>query len=310
MNRLFIPVGNPDRPAIALGRMAGVAALMLALALPATLVADTTVEETRPLAADGSVRVENDFGDVEIYGWDKEEVRIIGDLSDDVRELEIRESGNGLRIRVDYHDRRNIDSADLELMVPEGASVEVHSVSGEIDAGRLSGGLIEMRTVSGDIEVAATASRLNLNTVSGDIDFSGEADRVSVETVSGEIELSGVSGEVEASTVSGDVTLYGDSLSNGEFEAVSGDVEVTVALDAGGRLNVSSMSGDIDVYLPSNQEAEFFAQTFSGDISTSFGEVRSTSSRGPGKRLDYRAGNSGATVNLNSFSGDVSLRKR
>lgn len=294
----------------AFARLAGAAALLLGLVLPAVALADTTVEETRPLAADGNVRVENEFGDVEVYGWDRQEVRIVGDLSDDVRELEIRESGNGLRIRVDYYDRRNIDSADLELMVPEGASVEAHSVSGDIDIERLAGGLVEVRTVSGDIEVAATAGRLNLNTVSGDIDFSGSADRVSVETVSGEIDLTGVSGEIEASTVSGDVTLHGDTISNGEFEAVSGDVEITASLDDGGRLNVSSMSGDIDVYLPSDQEAEFFAQTFSGDISTAFGEVRSTSSRGPGKRLEHRAGDSGATVNLNSFSGDVTLRKR
>lgn len=310
MNRLFSSIHKPGVAVAAVTHRVLAATLLLGLALPVIALADRTVEETRPLAADGSVRVENDFGDVEIYGWDRDEVRIVGDLTDDVRELEIREAGNGLRIRVDYYDRRNIDSADLELMVPEGASVEAHSVSGDIDAGRLSGDLVEMRTVSGDIEVDATANRLNLNTVSGDIDFAGTASRVSVETVSGEIDLTGVSGEIDASTVSGDVTLRGDAISNGEFEAVSGDVEIEAGVEAGGRLNVSSMSGDIDVYLPSDQEAEFFAQTFSGDISSSFGQARVTSSHGPGKRLEYRAGDSGATVNLNSFSGDVSIKKR
>ena len=287
-----------------------IALVALGLTVPATAMAERFVEETRSLAADGSVRIENEFGDIEIAGWDRNEVRITGDLSDDVRELEIREAGNGLRIRVDYHDRRSIDGADLDIMVPKGASVESHSVSGDIDAGGLEGELVEMRTVSGDIEVGASAQRLNLNTVSGDIDFSGTASRVSVETVSGEIDLSGVGGEIEASTVSGDVNVHGDALASGEFEAVSGDVEITASLDDGGRLNVSSMSGDIDVYLPSGQEAEFNAQTFSGDISSAFGQARSSSSRGPGKRLEHREGSNGATVTLNSFSGDVTIRKR
>lgn len=286
-------------------RLAGL--VLTLLLMPAHALAEGSVEEVRPLAADGQVLVENAFGEIVILGWDREEVRITGYLSDDVKELEIKESGNSIRIRVDYYDRRSIDGAQLELMVPEGASVEAESVSGDLEAQGLSGETLELTTVSGDIDAAATVRRLSLNSVSGDLEFSGSASgRVDVETVSGEIELSSVSGEIEASTVSGDVTLRGDMLSTGEFESVSGDVEITAGLEDGGRINVSSMSGDIDLYLPREQEAEFYAQTFSGDIDSDFGRVRD-SDRGPGSRLDHQEGNNGASINLNSFSGDVSI---
>lgn len=274
------------------------------------LAEEREVQESRPLAADGSVLIENEFGEIVIQGWDRNEVSISGDLSDDVRELQIKESGSTLRIRVDYYDRRTIDGAYLEIRVPEGASVEAESVSGDIEAGGLSGQLLELRTVSGDLDVAARVQRVSLSSVSGDVDFSGTASRVNAESVSGEIELSGVSGEIEASTVSGDVTVIGDTIDSGEFEAVSGDVDLTVALADGGRINVSSMSGDIDLYLPNGQQAEILAQTFSGSIDSAFGRARDSSSHGPGKRLEHLEGNNGATINLNSFSGDVSINKR
>ena len=298
------------RPA-KLGRSLGFAALLTALfALPGLVFAADSVEEVRPLAADGSVSIENEFGDITIEGWNRNEVRVTGDLSDDVRELQISESGNGVRIRVDYYDRRNISGAELDVMVPAGASVRADSVSGDIEAGGISGQSLELRTVSGDIDADARVTRLFLNSVSGDIQYAGTSERVSVETVSGEIDLSGVSGEVEASTVSGEVTVHGGTLSRGEFESVSGDVELRVALQSGGRINVSSMSGDIDLYLPGDQEGEFSAQTFSGDIDSDFGSARDSSSRGPGRNLEHRQGDGGARFILNSFSGDIGVYRR
>lgn len=297
----------PGRRARAIRRAGLLIAVFLA---PAMALAEGDVEEVRPLAADGHVWVENNFGEIVIQAWDREEIRISGYMSDDVRELEIRESGSGIRVRVDYHDRRHIDGASLAITVPAGASVEAESVSGDIEAEGLRGEALELRTVSGDLEVAAEPQRLTLVSVSGDIDFTGTASRVEVESVSGEVELSGVDGEIRATTVSGDVTVAGGkSIQSGKFEAVSGDVELDVALAAGGRIIVSSMSGDIDLYLPRDQEAEFFAETFSGDIDTDFGR-ETNASRGPGSRLEYRQGGSGAVIKLNSFSGDVAVHRR
>lgn len=280
--------------------------LVVALLSPAVLVAESTVNETRSLAPDGHVLIENEFGEIHITGWNSDEVQIGGYLSDDVRELEIKESGNGIRIRVDYYERRTISGAELEISVPEGASVEAESVSGDIDASGLSGDRLELRTVSGDLYAEASVEKLMMNTVSGDVEFSGAANRVEIETVSGEADLNGVSGELEVTTVSGDVTVDGGVLTNGEFEAVSGDIELSVSLEDGGRINVSSMSGDIELYLPSDQQAEFYAQTFSGDIDSNIGRV-SNVKHGPGSRLDHQEGNNGATINLNSFSGDVTI---
>jgi hypothetical protein len=69
------------------------------------------------------------------------------------------------------------------------------------------------------------------------------------------------------------------------------------------------MSGDVRLILPSAQEAEFTAQTYSGDIDTDFGQPGG-SSRGPGKSFSFREGNNGASIRIESFSGDISISKQ
>jgi len=142
--------------------------------------------------------------------------------------------------------------------------------------------------------------------VSGDIGFAGATPRASVETVSGEINLSGIEGEVSIGTVSGDVILAGSRIARGRFETVSGDLRLTLDLAERGRLNAESMSGDVRLQVPAGQQAEFSAQTYSGDIASDFGEPQGNA-RGPGYSLSFRQGENGATIQVESFSGDISI---
>ncbi|MSQ97710.1 MAG: sigma-70 family RNA polymerase sigma factor [Xanthomonadales bacterium] len=85
------------------------------------------------------------------------------------------------------------------------------------------------------------------------------------------------------------------------------DLERAIAgLPERARLTVASMSGDVRLQLPSGQQAEYTAQTFSGDIESGFGEV-SGNSRGPGHSLSLHAGDNGATIQIESFSGDINI---
>ena len=111
------------------------------------------------------------------------------------------------------------------------------------------------------------------------------------------------------STVSGDVELSGTRVDRGRFETVSGDLLMSLDVTDGGNVNVQSMSGDVRLQLPADQQAYFNAQTFSGDIRSVFGEVRE-GSHGPGKSFSHREGNNGATIKLESFSGDIRISQR
>lgn len=281
-----------------------------ALANPASVQALTDIEENRPLDPAGRVQVDNMAGSIAIIGWDKAEVEIRGQLGERVDELEITETGSGLRIRVHNKDnQRRLDESHLRLQVPRGASIELESISADIAIEGIDNDSIILSTVSGDADVNAHSMHLEVESVSGDVSFVGHAPRLTVETVSGEIDVSGAEGEVRVTTVSGDLLLAGGIVSLGRFETVSGHLELNLEVSDGGRLSADSMSGDVTLLLPATQQAEFTAQTYSGEIRSDFGEV-SKGSNLPGRSLQFREGDNGASIRIESFSGDARLGKR
>ena len=287
--------------------MKRIALFLAAAVLPLAALAATPIDETRELAPDGTVSVENVAGEITVEGWDRNEVHLTGSLGDNAERLEIDGSTSALRIAVKYpNNTRRIDETTLNLRVPAGASLEIQAVSADVEIAGMDGGRIDASSVSGDVEVDARAERVELQSVSGDIGFSGETRRLSAEAVSGDIVLRGVSGEVELSSVSGNLDLEGGEVTRGRFETVSGSLEASLAVTPGGKVTVESMSGDVTLRVPPGQAGTFEAQTFSGDIRSDFGSV-DRSSRGPGSRLNHTAGDGDASIRVESFSGDVRI---
>jgi len=286
------------------GKLKIVAAL-LALA-PLSLLADESVDERWEISANASISIENIAGEIVIEGWDKKEAWLTGELGDSVEELEISASGNSLRIDVLNRSERNVDSTELKLMVPNGANVEASAVSADINVSGLSNEKLTASSVSGDVEVEISSQRVSIESVSGNVEFDGETARISAESVSGDVELSGVSGDISATTVSGEMELRAGVIENGKLETVSGDITVSGEVSANGKLRAESMSGDVGLSLPSSQPGTFKAQSFSGRISTDFGSVKSEK-HGPGSHLKHVAGNGGAEIRVESFSGNIKL---
>jgi DUF4097 and DUF4098 domain-containing protein YvlB len=280
------------------------------LSIPVTVLGGQEIDRTLEIPADGLVAVENVAGSVDIDTWNRAEVQIRGALGKSVEEVEIDTTAGGVQVRViNRKGERHIDGTELYLRIPQKASVEVETVSADISLHDSRGESVVLRTVSGDLEANGQPQRLELYSVSGDVEFEGSAARSSIETVSGEIAIVGATGEISASTVSGDVSLEAGAVTQGRFEAVSGDLILTMSLSDGGRLTCDSMSGDVRLKLPASQQAEFAAQSFSGDIQSDFGKsVRL--SQGPGVMLEHQEGDNGAKVRLESFSGDISIRSR
>jgi len=282
----------------------------LALIFPLTGLATGSVNETRAMAADGHVIVENMAGSVEFSVWDEAKIEINGQLGGDVEKVEITESAKGIHVRVRHKSGiKRVEDTNLFVRIPVAASVEAESVSADIDVDGSRGKSIEVNTVSGDVEIDSSPQRLEIHSVSGDVEFEGATSRSSVETVSGEITVNGVSGEVNVSTVSGDVSLIAQEVGRGRFESVSGDMKLDLDVSDGGRLSSESMSGDLVLRLPSKQQASFSAQTYSGDIRSDFGEA-ARGSKGPGSVLEYHEGSNGTSIRLDSFSGDIHIRRR
>jgi hypothetical protein len=167
-------------------------------------------------------------------------------------------------------NNRNDTSVEFLVRVPTGLRLDAKTVAGSVRGEGLRGEL-DVGTVSGDVRLAdLEAGALEVRTVSGGIDL----DRVRARDVSAE-------------TVSGDVNYAGD-------------------IDPRGSYDFKTLSGDVVVVVPRQPSAELSAVTFSGDFTSDF----PTRTDGRKRRHRYNAtwGDGGARIDLESFSGDISIR--
>lgn len=283
------------------------AALMMVAS--ATAFAGQSVDERWDIDANANISIENVAGSIEIRGWDKKEAQLTGELGNSVDELEISASDSSLQINVVNRNQRNVDNTVLKLMVPKGANIEASAVSADIDIYGMDNEKLTANSVSGDVDVDAASRRVSIESVSGDAEFSGNTARIAAETVSGDMDLTGISGEIEATTVSGDMQLQAGLVDSMKLETVSGDVTAVAEISGNGKLSAESMSGDVAIMLPASQSGTFRAQSFSGRINTDFGTVENAA-HGPGSHLKYVTGSGGAELRVDSFSGNIKLKKQ
>ena len=294
-------------------RILSLAVLALVLVWSLPTLAGTKIDETRKVDKDATITIESLAGQVTVTGWNKNEVKITGTLDPKAEELSIEGGDDALEIKVEYPDRiRNInEGSNLEIMVPQGCMLEVETVSADITVDKVNGE-VELQAVSGIIDVRGEPSELTAETVSGRVDMDIRTDTASLACVSGDIVVKGVRKNLECGVVSGSITIdAGKEMESLECETISGEITVDGELPRGADWSLAAHSGDITLTLSGKVDAEFSIETFSGDIDDAFGhKARRTSKYAPGRELEFTEGDGNASVEVESFSGDVKIRKR
>lgn len=290
--------------------LSGMTAIAVFVAAP--LWAAKPVEQTRSAAADASIEIECLSGTLEIEAWDRNEVEVRGTIGDDA-ELLVSGSNDEIEIEIDLPGRRSgrgmdVD-ANLDIRVPAGARLEVETLSASITVSGVRGAH-ELDTMSGNVQVTADGAPVEIETVSGRIEVTGAGGSVDVETVNGGVEISGTATDVSVESVSGDVRVETSAIERGDFESVSGALDLRFGLAPKARLSVESYSGNVTLTLPSDVAGSFRVESFSGRIDNDFGaEAERTSEHGPGRQLAFTTGSDGARAAIETFSGNVSLER-
>ncbi len=177
--------------------------------------------KTVPLSAAGRVLLENVNGNVEITGWDKNEVQIdaVKSARDQQRldeaKIEVEGSGDAVNIRTRYPEGRTSDnpaSVHYTLHVPAGAQLDkISLVNGSLDVSHFRGE-VNANLVNGKLKAHDLAGRAELSTVNGSSDVSystlANVSEVKISAVNGSINLmlpASPNAEVSASTTNGNI---------------------------------------------------------------------------------------------------------
>jgi hypothetical protein len=207
-----------------------------------------------------------------------------------------------IRVRGGRHD------ATLSVHVPRGSSLSASLVSAKLSVRDIQGNQ-ELQTVSGNVTTAA-AHDVRIHTVSGDIRLSAgpETRLLELGTVSGDLDVEGGRGDININTVSGEGKLSLGAITHASIKSVSGNYQIRAALAGDGLLEGQSVSGDFTIdFTGGPPAADFELHTFSGDLKSCFGQKATHENYGPGSRLSFRQGAGGAQVRIDTHSGDVSL---
>jgi DUF4097 and DUF4098 domain-containing protein YvlB len=247
--------------------------------------------------------------------------------------IDITERSDRVVVRTTY-DRRPGRGAgwvtvDYTIRVPPETAVELRSVSGDIELQNLQGE-VRIQSVSGDQRLVNIRNLGLARTVSGDIevtDVEGTAE-ASVTTVNGDVRARNLkTPRLEVRTISGDLQLFDLHCDRLEVSSVSGNVHFRGALSPAGRYDLHSQYGNLMLAL-STGGFDLDAHSFSGNIRTDFpvrpievnagaGVVRQPDNpqRGRGPRITRTRTlrgsyeQGGAMVEVRTMSGNITITK-
>lgn len=278
--------------------------------LSATSVVAEEINQSMDAAADGTVSISNIAGSVEVQGWSRNQVEVTGELGDDVEELIFKRDGDEIHIKVKSRRRNSHDvDSDLVVKVPVRSSLEVHTVSADIDITEVTGEQ-SIESVSGDIATEAQTSDIDINSVSGDLEIEGDnkSMRSRLSSVSGDIDTENLAGEIGAESVSGDLVVADGVFDRVMLGTVNGDIVFHARLLDDGRLDVETVNGDVNIEFAGDVSARFDIETFNGDIRNCFGpKAVRVSEYAPGYELKFTEGGGSSRVTIETLNGDLSL---
>ncbi len=210
-------------------RIVSVASIILTLVVAAQATVTETFRQSYPLAADGSIHLDNVNGDIDIVAWDRAEVSVEaekkGRTDEDLKRvtLEIDSSPAKLSIKTKYVKKSGWfwggvnASVRYKLMVPAGARLQ------KID------------TVNSDITVTGVRGAVDLDTVNGSITATGLAADARLDSVNGNL-------SAEFASLAG--------VSEVKLDTVNGRASVTLPKGAGARIDADSVNGRVSIDQP------------------------------------------------------------
>lgn len=276
------------------------------------------VNETMDADPKGHVEIFNTAGSVTVEGWSRKSVEVTGTLGNEVEDFIFERDGDEITVKVKAksghsgHSGHRGSTSDLVIRVPENSSLEVATISADIDVKNVFGEM-EAHAISGDVELETYGEEVEVEAVSGDIDVQGDGKDAVTElvSVSGDVTAEKLAGEVELESVSGDVVLASGSFDEAAIETVNGDVVFQATLRKGGEVNIETVNGTVDVDFIGDVSAEFEIETFNGRIRNCFGpKPERVSKYAPGYELNFTEGGGDGNVSIATLNGSLNLCKK
>jgi len=291
------------------------------------------IDESLMTTKDGRLSIDVMNGKVTIKTWDKNEVKVVGELDDDAEGYQFESNDKGRVIfKVEMPKRRwaNWDDSGskLEFWLPENNNLRFEGVNADVDVENVLGGAkvntvngnveakslkgrINLETVNGKIKTRSLEGKIKLNTVNGTIEDRNSSGDVNFETVNGDIDSDTSAADIDISNVNGDMELDLSLVKELEISTVNGDIDLELAIEDNSRIFISTVGGDADIKFNGTISADFNIEAHSGgDIRNKLTKDKVKRDRyGPGETLEFKVGSGTAEIEIETVGGDITIEQ-
>ncbi len=234
--------------------------LALFLAVSAHAQVSQEFHRTVSLPSNGRVSLDNVNGDVEITGWDRNEVQIdaVKRARDQQRldeaQIEVEAGSDYVKVHTQYphnHTNNNPASVHYTLHVPQNARLDrISLVNGALTVQKVVGE-VDASLVNGKAHISDLSGEASISSVNGSIEANyaslTNVREIKLKSVNGSVEL-GLPGspnaDVKASTVNGGIKSDFPLTVQGSFVGHN----LTGTLGSGGtRIELSNVNGSIHI---------------------------------------------------------------
>ena len=291
-----------------------VAAVVAATLLLAQSAGAEEIEKRAQADPHGEVSIVNVAGEVQVTGWDRNEVQVNADLSAGVQRLDFKTSGARTTIEVVLPKGRTYEgSSDLIVHVPRNSALVTQTISADQTIKDVRGSQ-RLQSVSGQIQTELWNEDVQVKNISGEISVRGHNGKgtMRVNTVSGDVRLEDVGPEMDLTSVTGDMHVRVAELSSARIKTTNGDLELRAAsLTREVRIEAEGINGDLRFRFRGALDAEFDIQTFNGEIDNCFGpKPHRVSEYAPGNALRFKQGNGDGRIRIKALNGTVEICNR
>ena len=268
---------------------------------------DYPVAAEKPAGKSPRVIIESFRGNARITGADVQTVKVTGhstirsldqasaDRAHQEAPLEVDGDPNEIHIRtwqnrVSGSNRRM--SADLEIVVPKGATIEAHGRSGDFD----------INSINGSVEINSDNASVRLEDIGGNVvvEVRG-SDIIRAAKVKGTVDLKGRGSDIDLQDIGGAVTLNGLWSGNGQYHNLAGSVRMSTGYTeftaeklkdmrvSLGNLNASDLTGPVRMTSSRSWDVSLTNFTSSLDINLNGGDVDLRPGLLPLAKMDVRS---------------------
>lgn len=273
---------------------------------------------THALKPGGHVVLENFNGSVEIIGWEKNSVDILGTKHArdqgilKAMRIDVASTPDSLTIRTVRPDtHRGGGGVRYVLRVPHKVVLErIKTSNGSIRAENLEGSF-RLATSNGPARVFRVQGPLDLSTSNGGIEVTDIAGNTILRTSNGPIRADNIRGAFEASTSNAGITArLADPEPDSAIRLKTSNGGIELALDSikNNSISAGTSNSGITLRLPSTLNAAVRASTSHGSVDSDYavnmraGKISKTS-------IDGTIGSGGPTISLDTSNGNIRIRR-